>query len=89
MQIPEMLQWTLFRGGPVSFKPITPSRHCFQSLKCFLSLDTSGKFWEILQEGDEAKESSFSHAIHEALHKIFALQDSSGAELVWLDNHWR
>lgn len=84
MQIPEVLQWTLFRGGSVSFKPITPTRHYFQSLKCFLNLDTSGKFWKILQEGDEAKESSFSHAIQEALHKIFALQDSQLRSLTHL-----
>lgn len=73
MQTPQVLQWTLFRGGPASFKPITPTRHYFQSLKCFLNLDTSGKFWKILQEGDEAKKSFFSHAMQEALHRLSAL----------------
>lgn len=32
--------------------PQIPMRHYFQPLKYFLSLDTSGKFWKILQEGD-------------------------------------
>ena len=39
--------------------PQAPMRHYFQPLKCFLSLDTSGKFWKIPQEGDWAKRTPF------------------------------
>lgn len=50
---------TSFRGDSVGFKPPSPTRHYFQPLKCFLSLDTSGKFWKIPQEGDWAKRAPF------------------------------
>lgn len=38
-----VLQHISLRGGSFGFKPPPPTGHYFQPLKCFLSLDTSGK----------------------------------------------
>lgn len=39
-------------------QPLPPNTY-FQTLKCFLSLDTTGKFWKIPQEGEWAKRAPF------------------------------
>lgn len=53
------LQHISLRGGSFGFKPLPPTGHYFQPLKCFLSLDTFGKFWKIPQEGDWARRTPF------------------------------
>lgn len=54
-----VLQHISLRGGSFGFKPPPPTGHYFQPLKCFLSLDTFGKFWKIPQEGDWARRAPF------------------------------
>lgn len=93
VQILARLSGTFFRGGPVSFKPPPPptsTRHNFQLLKCFLNLDTSGKFWKILQEGDEAKRAPFLMSFRKRCTKSLPSKTASpGAQLAGLESHWR
>lgn len=79
---PGTFQHTSYRRGSVGFKPSTPSpQHIFPAIKMFPELRYNWKILENPTGRRAGQESSFSHAIQEALNKMFAFQDSSTQEL--------
>lgn len=71
----EIFQHTSFRCS-VGFKPPSPHEALFPAIKMFPELRY---IWKVLENPTGkrlSQESSFSHAIQEALHKMLAFQDS-------------